>query len=61
MEIPANLQEKIKEEFNNIENTGMIRKIHLQTQWSNSMVVMEKPIGELRICLDLRDFNKGTL
>ena len=59
--MPANLQEKIKEEFNNMENTGMIRKIHLQTQWFNSMVVMEKPIEELRICLDPRDFNKGTL
>ena len=61
MEIPANLQEKIKEEFNNMENAGMIRKIHLQTQWYSSMVVMEKPIGELRICLDPRDINKGTL
>ena len=57
--IPASLQEKIKEELDNIEKTVMIRKIDEPTEWVNSMVLVEKPSGGLRICLDPRDLNKS--
>ena len=57
--IPASLQEKIKEELDNIEKTVVIRKIGEPTEWVNSMVLVEKPSGGLRICLDPRDLNKS--
>ena len=57
--IPASLLEKIKEKLDNMEEAGMIRKIDDSTKWVNSMVVMEKPSGGLRICLDPRDLNKA--
>ena len=57
--IPASLQEKIKEELDNIEKTVVIRKIDQSTEWVNSMVLVEKPSGGLRICLDPRDLNKS--
>ena len=57
--IPASLWEKIKEELDNIEKTGVIRKIDEPTEWFNSMVVVEKPSGGLRICMDPRDLNKA--
>ena len=59
MKIPASLLEKIKEKLDNMEEAGMIRKIDDSTKWVNSMVVMEKPSGGLRICLDPRDLNKA--
>ena len=59
MKIPASLFEKIKEKLDNMEEAGMIRKIDDSTKWVNSMVVMEKPSGGLRICLDPRDLNKA--
>ena len=37
----------------------MNRKIDQPTEWVNSMVVVEKPSGGLRICLDPRDLNKS--
>ena len=57
--IPANLQEMIKEELDNMEKTGVIRKINEPTEWVNSMVVVEKASGGLRICLDPGDLNKA--
>ena len=57
--IPASLQQKIKEELDNMEKTGVIRKINEPTEWVISLVVVEKPSGGLRICLDPRDLRKA--
>ena len=56
--ISASLWEKIQEESDNIEKTGVIRKIAEPTEWVNSMVVVEKPSGGQKICLDPRDLKK---
>ena len=61
--IPASLWEKIKEELDNMEKTGVMRKIGKPTEWVKSMVVVEKPSGGLIICLDPRDLkqSKGNI
>ena len=61
--IPTSLWEKIKEELDNIEKTGVMRKIGKPTEWVKSMVVVEKPSGGLIICLDPRDLkqSKGNI
>ena len=57
--MPTNLREKINlEELNNMEKTAVIKKIDETTEWVNSMVVVEKPTGGLRICMDSRDLKK---
>ena len=53
------LRQKLKKELDNMEKTGVIRKVDEPTEWVNSMVVVEKPNGELRICLDPRNLNKA--
>ena len=40
-----------------MEETGVIEKVTIPTDWVNSLVVVEKPNGKLRICLDPRDLN----
>ena len=57
--IRASLQEKSQKELDNMEKTGVTRKIDEPTEWVNSMVVVEKPSGGLRFCLDRRDLNKS--
>ena len=60
-EIPAGVQQKIKEELNNIENTDVIRKIDKPLEWVNdgySLMMVEKPTAEFRICLDHRALNR---
>ena len=43
MKIPASLFQKIKEELDNMEKTGVIRKFDEPTKWLNSMMVVGKP------------------
>ena len=39
----------------------MIVKIEEPTQWVNPIVIVEKPNGKLRICLDPRDLNTAVM
>ena len=40
-----------------MEKTGVTIKVTEPTDWVSSLVVVEKPNGKLRICLDPRDLN----
>ena len=53
--VPHAIKQRLKEELNKMENTGFIDKVTTPTDWVNSLVVVEKENGKLRICLDPRD------
>ena len=57
--IPVGLRDQLKKELDSMEETGVIRKVDEPTEWVNSLLVGEKPNGDLRICLDPRDLNKA--
>ena len=57
--IPAALRERVKAQLNDMEKRGVIRKVEEPTNWVNSMAIVEKPDGSLRICLDPRHLNKA--
>ena len=57
--IPVALQTKLKEELNNMVKLGIIEKANEPTDWVSSLVVVQKPNGKLRVCLDPRDLNKA--
>ena len=42
-----------------MEKFDIIDKIHEPTEWVNSMAVVTKPNGKLRICIDPRDVNQA--
>ena len=55
---PAAIRERCKETLDEMEATGVIRKVDEPTEWVNSLVVIEKPKSKkLRICLDPRPLN----
>ena len=55
---PAAIRERLKETLDEMEATGVIRKVDQPTEWVNSLVVTEKPKSKkLRICLDPRPLN----
>ena len=56
--IPATLREKVKKEIDEMEKAGVIVKVDEPSDWVNSLVVVEKPDGNLRLCLDPRNLNK---
>ena len=55
---PAAIRERLRNTLDEMEATGVIRKVDQPTDWVNSLVVIEKPkTKKLRICLDPRPLN----
>lgn len=57
--IPFALRDKLKVELDRMTKMGIIKSVSEPTEWVNSLVIVEKPNGSLRICLDPRNLNKA--
>ena len=57
--VPFALKDKLKSELDRMIKMNIIEPITEPTDWVNALVVVEKPNGKLRICLDPRDLNKA--
>ena len=44
-----------------MEKLGVISKVDIPTDWCAGMVVVPKPDGRIRICVDLRNLNESVL
>ena len=58
--VPVVMKEKFRKELQSMANAGIISKLdrNIPTPWLNSFVIVKKPNGSLRICLDPTDLNK---
>ena len=54
------LKDKVKAELCRVEEMGIITKVEQPTKWVNPIVVVRKPNGDVRICLDPVDLNKAV-
>ena len=62
--VPIAMKDKFKQELDAMEARGTISKYDgcdISPEWLNSFVVVKKPNGNLRICLDLTDLNKDII
>lgn len=50
--VSVGLREQLKQELDKMEQNKIIEKVDSPTEWVNSLVIIEKPNGDLRICLD---------
>ena len=57
--IPIALQSKLKEELDHMIKLDIIKKADEPTDWVSSLVVVQKPNGNLIVCLDPRDLNNA--
>ena len=57
--VPKSLLERLKLKLQEVEERDIIQKVHIPTPWVNSLVIVEKRDGSLRLCLDPRDSNKA--
>ena len=53
------IREKVKAELERVEKLNVISKVDEPTTWVNSMMVVPKPNGAVRICLEPRHLNKA--
>ena len=61
--VPIALKDKLRNELDRIKQLDTIEKVPISesSEWVISLVIVEKPNGQLRICLDPSDLNKATI
>lgn len=57
--VPVALKKKLREKLDSLIEEGVIRKIEEPTEWVKSLVILEKPNKDLRLCIDPKDLNRG--
>ena len=58
--IPVALKSKLKDELQHMITLDIIEPVEKPTDWVNTLVVVSKPNGKLRICLDPHPLNKAS-
>lgn len=56
--IPLALHKPLKIALESLEKQNVIEKVNYPTDWVNSLIIIEKPNKNLRICLDPKPLNK---
>ena len=56
--VPLPLKGKLKKTLNMLQGMTVIARVTEATSWVNSLVILEKKDGTLRLCLDPTDLNK---
>ena len=57
--VPVGLKGKLKDELKKMEKAGIISRVNSPTDWVSSLVIVKKPSGKLRICIDPKTLNKA--
>ena len=57
--VPVALKTRLREKLDFLLGEGVIRRMEEPTEWVNSLVIVEKPNGDLRLCIDPKDLNKA--
>ena len=56
--VPVALKGKLKRELERLHSLGITEKVIEPTPWVSSFVIVQKPNGQIRVCLDPKDLNK---
>lgn len=59
--IPFSRRDKVNEKLEDLLKLDVIEKVEGPTSWVNSLVVVEKPNGDVRLCLDIRQANRAIM
>ena len=57
--IPFLLKDKVKNGLDRKLRLGIISKVEEPTEWINSILIVEKQNGSLRVCLDPKDLDQA--
>ena len=59
--IPFTLREKVERKLDELESQDIIEKVNDQTPWVSPVIVVPKPNGDIRLCVDMREANKAIV
>lgn len=57
--VPTALYEPLKKELADLHRRGIIAPVERSSDWISSMVIVQKPSGQLRTCIDPKPLNKA--
>ena len=55
--VPVPVREKVRKKLDELECDGVLTPVTEATDWVSSMVIVQKPSGQIRICIDPKDLN----
>lgn len=58
--IPFNCRDLVEQELQRLEDNGVIEPVE-SAEWLAPLVVVRKPNGKVRLCIDLRELNKKII
>ncbi|XP_064463889.1 uncharacterized protein K02A2.6-like [Ornithodoros turicata] len=58
--LPLALRDRVSKELNKLESEGIIERVDA-SPWVSPIVVVQKPDGNIRLCVDLREPNKAIV
>jgi hypothetical protein len=58
--LPFRLEDRVYKKLDEMEDAGIIAPVHEPTEWVSRMMVVGKPDGDVRICLDPSELNKAV-
>lgn len=59
--VPLALKSRLKSKLDELVRLKIVDKVSEPTEWVNSLVIVVKPNGELRLCIDPKDLNNVIL
>jgi len=57
--VPIPIQQQLKTKLQELVDQGILTTVTEPTDWISSLVITKKKSGQLRICIDPKDLNKG--
>ena len=58
--VPFNLREKLSNKLDELEKLDVIEKVNEPSEWISPVVVVLKPNGDIRLCVDMRQANQAV-
>ena len=55
--VPVPMREKVRKKLDELECDGVLTPVTEASDWVSSMVIVQKPSGQIRICIDPKDLN----
>ena len=59
--VPLSILPKLESTLNRLEQSNIVSKVTKPTDWVNSLVIVEKKDGSLRLCLDPKELNQYVM
>ena len=59
--VPYGLRDKVAEEIRNLQKRGIIEPVQGPTPWVSPLVIVPKPSGAVRLCVDMRRANEAII